>query len=59
MSDTVTIRLLPLDVSFAAERESPLRSSLAAYGVDLPCGGARACGGCGVRVLNGSPAPTA
>jgi Na+-transporting NADH:ubiquinone oxidoreductase subunit F len=59
MTNTVTIRLVPLDVTFAAERGSLLRSSIAAYGVDLPCGGARACGGCGVRVLDGSPAATA
>ena len=59
MTDTVTIRLIPLDVTFAAERGSLLRSSLAAHGVEFPCGGARACGGCGVRVLNGSPAATA
>jgi uncharacterized 2Fe-2S/4Fe-4S cluster protein (DUF4445 family) len=58
MTDIVTIRLIPLDATFAAERGSLLRSSLAAHGVDLPCGGARACGGCGVRVLNGSPAAT-
>jgi uncharacterized 2Fe-2S/4Fe-4S cluster protein (DUF4445 family) len=59
MSDTVTIRLLPVDVTFAAERGSPLRSTLAAHGLEFPCGGARACGGCGVRVLAGTPAATA
>ncbi|MGA2485805.1 MAG: ASKHA domain-containing protein [Roseiarcus sp.] len=58
MSDTVNVRLFPLDVTFAVERGSLLRSSLAAYGVDLPCGGARACGGCGIRVLIGGPAVT-
>lgn len=59
MSDTVTIRLLPLEASFAAERGSSLRLSLAAYGFEFPCGGARGCGGCGVRVLTGTPAVTA
>ena len=58
MSDTVNVHLFPLDVTFAVERGSLLRSSLAAYGVDLPCGGARACGGCGIRVLIGGPAVT-
>ena len=59
MSDVVCIRLLPLDASFTAERGSSLRSSLAAAGVDLPCGGARGCGGCGVRVLSGVAPPAA
>lgn len=59
MRDPVTIRLLPLGASFAAERGSPLRLALAAHGVDLPCGGVRACGGCGVRALQGIPTVTA
>ena len=59
MSDPVTIRLLPLEVSFATERGSSLRSSLAAHGVEFPCGGARGCGGCRVHVLTGAPAVTA
>jgi len=58
MRDTVTIRLLPLDVSFEAERGSSLKTSLSAYGVELPCGGARACGGCRVQVLSDAPAAT-
>ena len=58
MSDLVAIRLLPLGASFVVERGAELRSALAAHGVDLPCGGIRACGGCGVRALNGNPPVT-
>ena len=58
MSDTVTIRLLPLAVSFAAERGSRLQAQLAAYGVEFPCGSGGGCGGCRVRVATGAPAAT-
>jgi uncharacterized 2Fe-2S/4Fe-4S cluster protein (DUF4445 family) len=58
MSDTVTIRLLPLAVSFTAERRSPLQAQLAAYGVEFPCGGGSGCAGCRVRVVTGIPAAT-
>jgi len=59
MNDVVTIRLCPLDVSFAAKRGSSLQSSLAAYGVEFPCAGVRTCGGCRIRVLSGTPTATA
>lgn len=58
MSDTVTIRLLPLAVSFAAERGSRLQAQLAAYGVEFPCGSSSGCGGCRVRAVTGAPAAT-
>jgi uncharacterized 2Fe-2S/4Fe-4S cluster protein (DUF4445 family) len=59
MCDTVTIRLLPLAAPFAVKRGSPLRSTLAAKGVEFPCGGGGCCGGCRIRVLAGTPAATA
>lgn len=54
MNDTVAIRLLPADVSFTAERGSSLKPLLAARGLEVPCGGVRACGGCRIRVLAGA-----
>jgi uncharacterized 2Fe-2S/4Fe-4S cluster protein (DUF4445 family) len=58
MNDTISVRLSPADVSFEAERGRPLRGPLALHGVDLPCGGAAACGGCRIRVLAGTLTPT-
>jgi uncharacterized 2Fe-2S/4Fe-4S cluster protein (DUF4445 family) len=58
MNDTVLIRLAPLGVSFAVERGSSLKASLTAHGIEFPCGGLRACGGCGVRVLSGTATVT-
>jgi len=58
-SDAVTIRLIPHDVSFTAERGSSLKTSLSGYGVEFPCGGDRACGGCAIRVQSGLAAVTA
>lgn len=59
MSDPVTIRLSPLDVSFTVERGSSLKSALSTCGVEFPCGGVRQCGGCGVRVRRGAATVTA
>ncbi len=53
-TDFVRIRLEPLSVEFEVARDAPLLSSLAAHGIEFPCGGEGICGGCGVRVLAGS-----
>src|SRR5579862_3577814 len=51
--DLVRIRLEPLAVEFDAPRDASLLSSLAAHGIEFPCGGEGICGGCRVRVLTG------
>ncbi len=51
---SVRIRLEPLAVEFEVPRGGLLVASLAAHGVEFPCGGMGECGGCGVRVLSGS-----
>ena len=52
--DTVKIRLEPLAVEVLVPRGAELIGSLAEHGVEFPCGGTGACGGCSVRVLTGS-----
>ncbi len=53
-TDLVRIRLEPLSVEFEVAQGAQLLSSLAAHGIEFPCGGEGICGGCGVRVLTGS-----
>jgi uncharacterized 2Fe-2S/4Fe-4S cluster protein (DUF4445 family) len=48
------VDLLPLGAGFDLERGASLETSLSAYGVEFPCGGAGTCRGCRVRVLEGS-----
>jgi len=50
----VHIRLEPLAVELESPGGASLISVLSAHGVEFPCGGAGACGGCAVRVLSGS-----
>jgi uncharacterized 2Fe-2S/4Fe-4S cluster protein (DUF4445 family) len=52
--ELVRIRLEPLSVEVEIPRGAPLSSILAERGVEFPCAGASACGGCRVRVLAGS-----
>ena len=52
--DTVKVRLEPLAVEVLVPRGAELIGSLAEHGVEFPCGGTGACGGCSVRVLTGS-----
>jgi uncharacterized 2Fe-2S/4Fe-4S cluster protein (DUF4445 family) len=53
-SSSVRIRLEPLSVEFELSRGGSLVPSLAAHGVEFPCGGIGECSGCQVRVLSGS-----
>ncbi|MGD0348472.1 MAG: ASKHA domain-containing protein [Terracidiphilus sp.] len=53
-SSSVRIRLEPLSVEFDLPRGSSLVPSLAAHGIEFPCGGMGECSGCQVRVLSGS-----
>jgi Na+-transporting NADH:ubiquinone oxidoreductase subunit NqrF len=48
----VPIRLEPLGSVIDIEAGAPLQETLAAYGVEFPCGGAGSCEGCRVRVLD-------
>jgi uncharacterized 2Fe-2S/4Fe-4S cluster protein (DUF4445 family) len=52
--DLIRIRLEPLSVEFELPRGGSLVSSLAAQGVEFPCGGTGECSGCQVRVLSGA-----
>ena len=52
------VNLFPLGTGFDAERGASLANGLSAYGVEFPCGGAGNCGGCRVRVIEGSLAVT-
>ena len=54
MSETVTIRLLPLGAQFAVGHDSALGEPLASFGMEFPCGGEGWCGSCKVRVLEGA-----
>jgi len=54
--DIVKVRLEPLAVEVHVPRGAGLIGSLAEHGVELPCGGTGACGGCSVRVLAGTVA---
>ncbi len=58
MSETVRVELVPLGVSLEVERGAALGSVLAAHGLELPCGGSEVCGGCRVRILEGTLAAT-
>jgi uncharacterized 2Fe-2S/4Fe-4S cluster protein (DUF4445 family) len=53
-SDIVKVRLEPLALEMFVPRGAELIGSLAEHGVEFPCGGTGACGGCSVRVLAGS-----
>ncbi len=50
----VRIRLEPLAKEVDVPCGAPLMAALSGQGIEFPCGGAGACGGCGVRVLAGS-----
>ena len=54
MSDRIILALIPLGVSLEVERGAPLTDVLAEYGVEFPCGGSELCGGCRVRVIEGT-----
>ncbi len=58
MSETVRVELVPLGVSLDVKRGAALGSVLAAHGLELPCGGSEVCGGCRVRLLEGTLAAT-
>ena len=59
MRAAVPIELVPLGVRLEVERGGALAEALAAHGVEFPCGGSELCGGCRVRVLEGTLAPCA
>jgi len=54
LSETVTIRLLPLGAQFAVGHDSALHEPLTSFGMEFPCGGEGWCGSCKVRVLEGA-----
>jgi uncharacterized 2Fe-2S/4Fe-4S cluster protein (DUF4445 family) len=54
VSDTVPIKLIPLGTHVEVARGSALADILADYGVEFPCGGSELCGGCRVRVVEGT-----
>jgi uncharacterized 2Fe-2S/4Fe-4S cluster protein (DUF4445 family) len=58
VSETVRVELVPLGVSLEVRRGAALGSVLAAHGVEFPCGGFELCGGCRVRLLEGTLTPT-
>ena len=58
MSETVRVELVPLGVSLEVRRGAALGSVLAAHGLEFPCGGFELCGGCRVRLLEGTLTPT-
>jgi uncharacterized 2Fe-2S/4Fe-4S cluster protein (DUF4445 family) len=51
---TVRIRLEPMSVEVEVPLGESLATTLPRFGVEFPCGGTGLCGGCGVRVLDGS-----
>ena len=53
-ADTVRIQLEPSGIVLDVPRGASLRSPLALHGIEFPCGGTGLCGGCRVRVLQGS-----
>jgi uncharacterized 2Fe-2S/4Fe-4S cluster protein (DUF4445 family) len=56
--DTVRIQLEPLSAVIEVPRFASLVSTLAAHGLEFPCGGTARCGACRVRILSGSLAVT-
>jgi uncharacterized 2Fe-2S/4Fe-4S cluster protein (DUF4445 family) len=58
VNDGLRVELVPLGVSFQVSRGDVLANVLATYGIEFPCGGAEMCGGCRVRVLEGTATPT-
>ena len=58
LSETVRVELVPLGVSLEVRRGAALGSVLAAHGLEFPCGGFELCGGCRVRLLEGTLTPT-
>ncbi len=58
VSEALRVELAPLGVSFKVSRGAALATMLAVHGIEFPCGGTEACGGCRVRVLEGVAAPS-
>jgi uncharacterized 2Fe-2S/4Fe-4S cluster protein (DUF4445 family) len=54
VNSTVGIELVPLGLHIEVARGSALADILAEYGVEFPCGGSDLCGGCRIRVVEGS-----
>lgn len=52
------VDLVPLATSLEVERGASLEAALSPHGVEFPCGGAGACRGCRVRVIQGALAVT-
>ena len=52
--EKVRIRLEPVGADVEVPRGAMLSSVLSTYGIEFPCAGSAACGGCRVRVLAGS-----
>jgi uncharacterized 2Fe-2S/4Fe-4S cluster protein (DUF4445 family) len=58
MPNEFTVHLLPLGKTLEVKAGVSLQDVLFDYGVEFPCGGESRCGGCRVRVLEGSVPPT-
>jgi uncharacterized 2Fe-2S/4Fe-4S cluster protein (DUF4445 family) len=54
MSNRVQIELEPLGQTITVERGTALRTVLHSCGVEFPCGGRGRCGGCRIRVTDGT-----
>ncbi len=54
MEHHYTVRLEPLGKQIRVQAGTPLKDILFPYGVEFPCGGKGLCGGCRVKVLQGS-----
>jgi len=54
VGELITIELIPLGARIEAQRGASLAEILAAFGVEFPCGGSDLCGGCRVRILEGT-----
>ncbi|HET8546946.1 MAG TPA: ASKHA domain-containing protein [Bryobacteraceae bacterium] len=58
MAETVRLRILPPGKVVEVARGAPFEDTLFSLGIEFPCGGAGTCGGCRVRVLEGTVPPT-
>ncbi|MGA3090134.1 MAG: ASKHA domain-containing protein [Terriglobales bacterium] len=58
MKREITVQLTPLGTSFELNQDASLIDALTAYGVEFPCGGFGLCGGCRIRLIQGTLEPT-
>jgi uncharacterized 2Fe-2S/4Fe-4S cluster protein (DUF4445 family) len=58
VAQRVEIELQPLGETVSVECGTSLQDVLHRYGVEFPCGGGGSCGGCRIRVIEGSLPPS-